>query len=109
MGKNEESIKEHKIDIGKNTKNIDKHKKEADAAFKQLTEDQNHLIKQNKAIENVGKVSVSVAVGAYGSKSAIAVGAGYRVNPHLAFKGGAAINTSGSRKGSYNLGINYEF
>lgn len=58
---------------------------------------------------NVGKVSVSVAVGAYGSKSAIAVGAGYRVNPHLAFKGGAAINTSGSRKGSYNLGINYEF
>lgn len=58
---------------------------------------------------NVGKVSVSAAVGAYGSKSAIAVGAGYRVNPHLAFKGGAAINTSGSRKGSYNLGINYEF
>ncbi|MCG7412525.1 YadA-like family protein [Moraxella nonliquefaciens] len=58
---------------------------------------------------SVGKVSVSAAIGGYGSKSAIAIGAGYRVNPQLAFKGGTAINMGGSRKGSYNVGVNYEF
>ncbi|WP_456152430.1 YadA-like family protein [Moraxella lacunata] len=58
---------------------------------------------------SVGKVSVSAAIGGYGSKSAIAIGAGYRVNPQLAFKGGTAINVSGSKKGSYNIGVNYEF
>ena len=58
---------------------------------------------------SVGKVSVSAAIGGYGSKSAIAIGAGYRVNPQLAFKGGTAINMGGSRKGSYNIGVNYEF
>lgn len=57
----------------------------------------------------IGKVSVSAAIGGYDSKSAIAIGAGYRVNPQLAFKGGTAINMSGSKKGSYNLGVNYEF
>lgn len=58
---------------------------------------------------SVGKVSVSAAIGGYGSKSAIAIGAGYRVNPQLAFKGGTAINVSGSKKSSYNVGVNYEF
>ena len=58
---------------------------------------------------SVGKVSVSAAIGGYGSKSAIAIGAGYRVNPQLAFKGGTAINVSGSKKSSYNIGVNYEF
>lgn len=58
---------------------------------------------------SVGKVSISAAIGGYGSKSAIAIGAGYRVNPQLAFKGGTAINMGGSRKGSYNIGVNYEF
>ena len=58
---------------------------------------------------SVGKVSVSAAIGGYGSKSAIAIGAGYRVNPQLAFKGGTAINMGGSKKGSYNIGVNYEF
>ena len=47
---------------------------------------------------SVGKVSISAAIGGYGSKSAIAIGAGYRVNPQLAFKGGTAINVSGSKK-----------
>lgn len=58
---------------------------------------------------SVGKVSVSAAIGGYGSKTAIAIGAGYRASPQLAFKGGAAINMSGSKKGSYNIGVNYEF
>lgn len=58
---------------------------------------------------SVGKVSISAAIGGYGSKSAIAIGAGYRVNPQLAFKGGTAINVSGSKKSSYNVGVNYEF
>ncbi|WP_346818236.1 YadA-like family protein [Moraxella sp. K1664] len=58
---------------------------------------------------SVGKVSVSAAIGGYGSKSAIAIGTGYRVNPQLAFKGGTAINVSGSKKSSYNIGVNYEF
>ena len=58
---------------------------------------------------SVGKVSISAAIGGYGSKSAIAIGAGYRVNPQLAFKGGTAINMGGSKKGSYNIGVNYEF
>lgn len=57
----------------------------------------------------IGKVSISAAIGGYDSKSAIAIGAGYRVNPQLAFKGGTAINTSGNKKRTYNIGVNYEF
>ena len=56
-----------------------------------------------------GKFNATAALGGYGSKSAVAIGAGYRVNPNLAFKAGAAINTSGNKKGSYNIGVNYEF
>lgn len=58
---------------------------------------------------SVGKFNATAALGGYGSKSAVAIGAGYRVNPNLAFKAGAAINTSGNKKGSYNIGVNYEF
>ncbi|WP_253878887.1 YadA-like family protein [Moraxella catarrhalis] len=58
---------------------------------------------------SVGKFNATAALGGYGSKSAVAIGAGYRVNPNLAFKAGAAINTSGDKKGSYNIGVNYEF
>lgn len=58
---------------------------------------------------SVGKLNATAALGGYGSKTAIAIGAGYRASPQLAFKGGAAINMSGSKKGSYNVGVNYEF
>ena len=58
---------------------------------------------------SVGKFNATAALGGYGSKSAVAIGAGYRVNPNLAIKAGAAINTSGDKKGSYNIGVNYEF
>ena len=58
---------------------------------------------------SVGKFNATAALGGYGSKSAVAIGAGYRVNPNLAFKAGAAVNTSGNKKGSYNIGVNYEF
>ena len=58
---------------------------------------------------SVGKFNATAALGGYGSKSAVAIGAGYRVNPNLAIKAGAAINTSGNKKGSYNIGVNYEF
>ena len=58
---------------------------------------------------SVGKFNATAALGGYGSKSAVAIGTGYRVNPNLAFKAGAAINTSGDKKGSYNIGVNYEF
>ncbi|OAV00133.1 MULTISPECIES: YadA-like family protein [Moraxella] len=47
---------------------------------------------------SVGKFNATAALGGYGSKSAVAIGAGYRVNPNLAFKAGAAINTSGDKK-----------
>ena len=47
---------------------------------------------------SVGKFNATAALGGYGSKSAVAIGAGYRVNPNLAFKAGAAINTSGNKK-----------
>lgn len=57
---------------------------------------------------NVGKVNVTAAVGGYKSKTAVAVGAGYRFNDKLAAKAGVSFSTGGGAA-SYNVGINYEF
>lgn len=57
---------------------------------------------------NVGKLNVSAALGGYKSRTAIAVGVGYRVNERVAIKAGLASNT---RSGdlAYNIGVNVEF
>ena len=57
---------------------------------------------------NVGKVNVTAAVGGYKSRTAIAVGAGYRFNDKVAAKAGVSFSTDGG-SGSYNVGVNYEF
>lgn len=57
---------------------------------------------------SVGKFNVTAAVGGYQSKSAVAVGAGYRFNAHFAAKAGVAMST-GDNNASYNVGVNYEF
>lgn len=57
---------------------------------------------------NVGKLNVSAALGGYKSRTALAVGVGYRVNERVAIKAGLASNT---RSGdlAYNIGVNVEF
>lgn len=57
---------------------------------------------------SVGKFNVTAVVGGYQSKSAVAVGAGYRFNAHFAAKAGVAMST-GDNSASYNVGVNYEF
>ncbi|MGX2957460.1 YadA C-terminal domain-containing protein, partial [Ursidibacter sp. B-7004-1] len=57
---------------------------------------------------NVGKVNVTAAVGGYKSKTAVAVGAGYRFNDKVAAKAGVSFSTGGG-SASYNVGVNYEF
>ncbi|MGX2948821.1 YadA-like family protein [Frederiksenia canicola] len=57
---------------------------------------------------SVGKFNVTAAVGGYKSKSAVAVGAGYRFSAHFAAKAGVAMST-GDNNASYNVGVNYEF
>ncbi|MDO5072746.1 MAG: YadA C-terminal domain-containing protein, partial [Pasteurella multocida] len=57
---------------------------------------------------NVGKLNLSVAVGGYRDKSAVAVGTGYRFNENVAFKAGVSVSTSGGGM-AYNAGMNFEF
>lgn len=57
---------------------------------------------------SVGKANVTAALGGYGSDTAVAVGAGYRLNEHLAGKAGVAF-ASGNKKTAYNVAVNYEF
>ncbi|MDO4698144.1 MAG: YadA-like family protein [Pasteurellaceae bacterium] len=55
---------------------------------------------------NVGKVNITAAVGGYKSATAVAIGAGYRVNNKFAAKAGVAFSAGSP---AYNVGINYEF
>ncbi|MBN6066375.1 YadA-like family protein [Aggregatibacter actinomycetemcomitans] len=57
---------------------------------------------------NVGKVNVSAAVGGYKSKTALAVGSGYRFNENVAAKAGVAFSTNGGGA-TYNAGVNFEW
>ncbi|MFD1805805.1 YadA C-terminal domain-containing protein [Pasteurella oralis] len=57
---------------------------------------------------NVGKVSLTAAVGGYQSNSAIAIGTGYRFNENIAAKAGLSKSVGGSAL-SYSVGVNYEF
>ncbi|WP_429696971.1 YadA C-terminal domain-containing protein [Aggregatibacter kilianii] len=57
---------------------------------------------------NVGKVNVSAAVGGYKSKTALAVGTGYRFNENVAAKAGVAFSTNGGGA-TYNAGVNFEW
>lgn len=54
----------------------------------------------------IGRANTSIAIGGYDSKTAIAIGAGYRFNEKIATK--AAFSTDGSNA-SYNLGVNFEW
>ena len=57
---------------------------------------------------NVGKVNMSAAVGGYKSKTALAVGTGYRFNENIAAKAGVSFSANGGGA-SYNAGINFEW
>ena len=56
---------------------------------------------------NVGKVNMSAAVGGYKSKTALAVGTGYRFNENVAAKAGVAFSTNGGGA-TYNAGVNFD-
>lgn len=58
---------------------------------------------------NIERLNTSVALGGYGSETAIAVGSGYRFNEKFATKAGLATSTSSSNKVSYNVGVNFEW
>lgn len=58
---------------------------------------------------SVGKFNASMALGGYDSKTAIAVGSGYRFNENFAAKSGLAFNTENAEGVSYNVGFNYEW
>ena len=57
---------------------------------------------------NVGKVNMSAAVGGYKSKTALAVGTGYRFNENVAAKAGVAFSANGGGA-TYNAGVNFEW
>ena len=57
---------------------------------------------------NVGKVNMSAAVGGYKSKTALAVGTGYRFNENVAAKAGVAFGANGGGA-TYNAGVNFEW
>lgn len=58
---------------------------------------------------NIERLNTSVALGGYGSETAIAIGSGYRFNEKFATKSGLATSTSSSNKVSYNVGVNFEW
>lgn len=55
----------------------------------------------------VGKFNATAAVGGYNSQQAVAVGAGYRFNEHVAGKAGVAF--AGHGDVSYHAGVNFEW
>lgn len=55
----------------------------------------------------VGAANVSVGMGGYRDSTAIAIGAGYRVNENFAFKAGVA--NGGKKSTTYNASMNYEW
>ncbi|AKD37463.1 outer membrane protein 100 [Pasteurella multocida subsp. multocida OH4807] len=57
---------------------------------------------------SVGKFNMSVAVGGYRDRTALAVGMGYRFNEKVAAKAGMSTSTSGGGM-AYNVGVNFEF
>lgn len=57
---------------------------------------------------NVGSLNLSTAVGGYKSKTALAVGSGYRFNENVAAKAGVAVSTNGG-SATYNVGLNFEW
>ena len=58
---------------------------------------------------SVGKMNVTAAVGGYKSKTAVAVGTGFRVNENFAVKAGIATGTGSGSSVSYNAGMNFEW
>lgn len=57
----------------------------------------------------VGKCNVTAALGGSGSKTAIAIGAGYRPNANIAVRFGIAGNTENASTIDYNVGASYEW
>ncbi|MGC6359309.1 YadA C-terminal domain-containing protein [Bisgaard Taxon 45] len=57
---------------------------------------------------NVGALNLTSAVGGYKSKTAVAVGIGYRFTDAFAVKSGIATSKHGGGA-TYNVGVNYEF
>ncbi|WP_239991788.1 YadA C-terminal domain-containing protein [Haemophilus haemolyticus] len=57
----------------------------------------------------VGKVSISAAVGGYGSRNAIAAGFGYTPKANITLKSGIAANSGKNSKISYHAGVGWVF
>ena len=57
----------------------------------------------------VGKCNVTAALGGSGSKTAIAIGAGYRPNANIAVRFGIAGNTENASTIDYNVGASFEW
>lgn len=96
--------------VGKNINDIDNLKKRVDNLNKDLRRGLATQSALNGLFQpyNVGKVSLTAAVGGYQSNSAIAIGTGYRFNENIAAKAGLSKSVGGSAL-SYSVGVNYEF
>ena len=117
IAENTKSIKKNAKDIATNTVSIKNNSVRIDKLDQRVTKLDKKLergLSQQAALSglfqpyNVGKVNVTAAVGGYKSRTAIAVGAGYRFNDKVAAKAGVSFSTDGG-SGSYNVGVNYEF
>lgn len=58
---------------------------------------------------SVGHFNTSMSFGGYESDTALALGAGYRLNEHVAFKAGLATNTDDFKGTAYNAAVNFEW
>lgn len=58
---------------------------------------------------SVGHFNTSLSFGGYESDTALAIGAGYRLNEHVAFKAGLAANTENFKGTAYNAAMNFEW
>ncbi|WP_245853287.1 YadA C-terminal domain-containing protein [Pasteurella oralis] len=124
IGKNTLSIMENKVAIEVNKHAIEDLQKYVGSNIHDIENIKKRLSNLNKDLRrglatqsalnglfqpyNVGKVSLTAAVGGYQSNSAIAVGTGYRFNENIAAKAGLSKSIGGSAV-SYNMGVNYEF
>ena len=88
---------------------------QTDTRIKRLDRDMKRGFARQSALSalmapvGIGKCNVTAALGGSGSTTALAVGAGYRPNNHVAVRFGVSGNTGSSSTVDYNVGASYEW
>ena len=88
---------------------------QTDTRIKRLDRDMKRGFARQSALSalmapmGIGKCNVTAALGGSGSTTALAVGAGYRPNSHVAVRFGVSGNTGGGSAVDYNVGASYEW